>query len=149
MSELIWLLRHGDADEGTDDHARRLTERGRAESRAAGRALAALAVAPQACLSSPRVRAIETASIACGHLGLELEPEPVDALAGGDFDPLELAAGRGEVLIVGHEPDLSRAINVVTGARVEMKKGSLAAIEDGALRALLRHVEVAAIAGRG
>jgi phosphohistidine phosphatase len=80
-----------------------------------------------------------------------VEPEATDALAGGDFDPVEVAtsAGGGDVLLVGHEPDFSRAIAAATGGRVEIKKGGLAAIEDGALITLLRPAQLDAVAGGG
>lgn len=134
---MIWLLRHGDAsDDAPDDFSRPLTEKGERQAAAAGRALAALEAGIEACLSSPKVRALETARIACRGLGVE--PEESEALRGGDFDPAALAAGRGELLLVGHEPDFSRAIQAATGARVELKKGGLAAIDDGVMIALLR-----------
>ncbi len=133
---MIWFLRHGDAEDGDDDFARELTGKGERQSAAAGQALAALGVAIDACLTSPRVRALESARLACELLGIE--PETADELAGGAFDPMALAAGRGEVLLVGHEPDFSRAIGDLTGARVEMKKGGLAAVDGRELVALLR-----------
>jgi phosphohistidine phosphatase len=143
---VIWLLRHGEAeDEAPDDASRPLTEKGRRQSEAAGRALAALGAKLDAVISSPKVRAEETARIAAEPLGLEVELS--DALRGGDFDPEELAAGRGEVLLVGHEPDFSRAIQLATGARVEMKKGGVAAIEGGSLITLLRPAQLRALAG--
>jgi hypothetical protein len=50
------------------------------------------------------------------------------------------------VLLVGHEPDFSRAIQRATGARVTMKKGGLAAVEDGVLVSLVRPRQIRAIA---
>lgn len=141
---MIWLLRHGDAEDGADDAARPLTAKGERQAEAAGRALAALGVELDACLTSPKVRALDTAKIACSRLGLE--PEPADELSGGDFDLEALAAGRGEVLVVGHEPDFSNAIASRTGARVKLKKGGIAGLDDGLLHALLRPTELAAIA---
>ena len=142
---VIWLLRHGAAsDDAPDDFSRPLTEKGERQAEAAGRALARLGVTVDACIASPKVRALETARIACRELGTE--PEGSEVLRGGDFDPAELAAGRGEVLLVGHEPDFSRAIQAATGARIELKKGGLAAIEDGVLVALLRSPQLKAIA---
>jgi phosphohistidine phosphatase len=142
---MIWLLRHGDAaDDAADDASRELTESGRAQSLAAGRALARLGVGLDACLTSPKVRARQTATIACGELGLE--PESDEALRGGDFDPAELAAGRGDVLLVGHEPDLSRAIAAATGARVKLKKGGLAGIDGSVLVTLIRPDALTALA---
>jgi phosphohistidine phosphatase len=106
-----------------------------------GYALSALGVELDACVSSPKVRAAEMARLACDPLGLTVET--ADELAGGDFDPVDLAAGRENVLLVGHEPDLSNALAGLSGAKVAMKKGGLAAIHDGQLVALLRpeHLE--------
>ena len=106
---MIWLLRHGDAEDGAGkpDAERELTKKGERQSRDAGRALKAIGVKLDVCLSSPKVRARQTAELACAELGASIELD--ERLAGGDFDPLELAAGRGEVLLVGHEPDFSRA----------------------------------------
>jgi phosphohistidine phosphatase len=142
---VIWLLRHGDAEgSAEDDAARRLTADGERQAQTAGRALSALEADLDACLSSPKVRALDTARIACGELGVDVEAS--DALRGGDFDPEALAAGRGNVLLVGHEPDFSRAIAAATGARVQLKKGGLAQIEDGTLIALLHPAQLRAIA---
>lgn len=141
---MIWFLRHGDAEDGSDDFARKLTEKGRRQSADAGAALDALGVELDVCLTSPRVRARETAEHACEHLGVEIVVE--ERLQGGQFDPLELAAGLDDVLLVGHEPDLSDAVAQLTGARVDMKKGGLAGVEDGDLRVLLRPKETRLIA---
>jgi phosphohistidine phosphatase len=142
---IVWLLRHGDAeDSAEDDDARRLTEKGVRQAEAAGGALAALEVSIDACLTSPKVRARDMARIACSQLGVEVEE--AEELRGGDFDPVELATGRGDVLLVGHEPDFSRAIQASTGARVQLKKGAMAAIEDGTLIALLQPAQLGAIA---
>jgi phosphohistidine phosphatase len=142
---VIWLLRHGAAEDSADDDAsRRLTDKGERQARAAGAALAALGVKIDLCLTSPKVRARDTARIATAELGVEVED--TDALRGGDFDPEALVAGRGDVLLVGHEPDFSRAIQAATGGRVALKKGGLAAIDDGTLIALLRPAQLRAIA---
>jgi phosphohistidine phosphatase len=142
---VIWFLRHGDAeDSGGDDAARRLTAKGERQARDAGRALARLDVTIDACLASPKVRALATAELACEALGVTAEA--ASGLRGGDFDPAELTVGRGDVLLVGHEPDFSRAIQRTTGARVTMKKGGLAAVEDGVLVSLVRPRQIRAIA---
>ncbi len=142
---MIWLLRHGEAEDGAGkaDADRDLTEKGEAQSVAAGRALRALGIQLDVCLTSPKVRAKRTAELACAELGAPVEED--DRLAGGDFDPLELAAGRGEVMLVGHEPDFSQAIALVTGSRVKFKKGGIAAIDDHLLHLLLRPKELRAI----
>jgi phosphohistidine phosphatase len=143
---VIYLLRHGDAEEGVgDDAARRLTPKGERQSRAAGKALAALATALDACLASPKVRAADTARLACQ--ALSLEPEIAEELRGGPFDSTALAAGRGNVLLVGHEPDFSSEVARLTGANVKLRKGGLAIVDGGVLLALLRPRDLAAIAG--
>jgi phosphohistidine phosphatase len=147
---LIYLLRHGDAEHGDgDDAARDLTAKGERQSEAAGAALGYLGAEIDACLTSPRVRAADTARLACRSLGIE--PEVAEALIGGPFDAEALAAGRGDVLLVGHEPDFSDQVARLTGARTKLKKGGLAIIDNGKLVALLRPAELEAIAtsGRG
>jgi phosphohistidine phosphatase len=147
ITDVIWLLRHGDAEDGdgTEDAARELTDKGRRQADWAGRALAALGESLDACLTSPKVRALDTARIACEHLGLE--PETDDELAGGGFDLASVTAGRGHVLLVGHEPDFSTAIGDATSARVKLKKGGLAGMEGGVLLVLARPADLKRIAG--
>jgi len=144
---VVWLLRHGDAEDGAGkpDADRELTEKGERQSRAAGQALKKLGVKLDVCLTSPKVRARKTADLACEPLDSPVEED--DRLAGGDFDPLELAAGHDEVLLVGHEPDFSGAVAMVTGSRVKMKKGGIAAIDAHLLHVLLRPKDLKAIAG--
>lgn len=143
---MLWLLRHGDAADGSPDAERPLTDKGEGQARAAGEALRALGVELDACLTSPKVRAAETARLACEPLGVDPRQEP--KLAGGPFDAEALAAGLGDhVLLVGHDPDFSMAVHALTGAQVRMKKGGLAGIEKGELKVLLRPGELEAIAG--
>jgi phosphohistidine phosphatase len=144
---VIYLLRHGDAEPANgDDAARRLTTEGERQGEAAGRALATLGASLDACLTSPKVRAAETARIACEALGLE--PEIAGELSGGDFDAHGLAAGRGDVLLVGHEPSFSTQIARLTGARVKLRKGGVACVDGSTLVALLRPAELLAIASQ-
>ncbi len=147
IGAVIYLLRHGDAEEGRgDDAARRLTLKGERQSEAAGRALAALSAKPDTCLTSPKVRAADTARLACEALALE--PEVSEELRGGPFDSLALSAGRGDVLLVGHEPDFSSEVARLTGARVKLRKGGLAIVDGGVLVALMRPKDLVAIAGQ-
>jgi phosphohistidine phosphatase len=139
---MIWLLRHGDAAEGSPDAERPLTDKGREQSRAVGAALKALGVELDACLTSPKVRAAETARLACEQLG-DVEPQLEPKLAGGPFDAEALAAGLGDdVLLVGHDPDFSAAVHSLTGAQVRMKKGGLAGVDRGELIVLMRPREL-------
>jgi phosphohistidine phosphatase len=142
---VLWLLRHGDAADGSPDAERPLTKKGERQARATGLALKKLGVELSACLASPKVRAADTARLACEPLGVEPALEP--KLAGGPFDAEALAAGLGEdVLLVGHDPDFSMAVHALTGAQVRLKKGGLAGVEKGELMVLLRPAELFAIA---
>jgi phosphohistidine phosphatase len=158
MARQIWLLRHGDAEDpapGTGDEARALTAQGEEQARAAGRAFAALALRFAHVFASPRVRAWDTARLACEPL--RLQPLVHDALSKdfGAEDALELlSVGDAEsaVLAVGHEPDLSQVVFELTGARIDLKKGGVAAVRmegsrDGRLLVLLRPAELERIGG--
>jgi phosphohistidine phosphatase len=142
---VIWFLRHAEAVDGIPDADRELTDKGRKQSDAAGRALAALGVEFDLCLTSPKVRAADTARIACRHQGVE--PVEDESLSGGPFDPDALAAGLPNVLLVGHEPTFSMAVRDLTGARIDMKKGGIAVVDGRTLLRLVRQPELKAIAG--
>jgi phosphohistidine phosphatase len=142
---VVYLLRHGEAEQGNgNDAARRLTAKGERQSEEAGKALARLGVKIDACLTSPKVRAADTAKLACQELGVE--PEVAASLSGGEFDSGHLAAGRGETMLVGHEPSFSDEIARLTGAKAKLRKGGLAIIDGNTLQALLRPDDLAAIA---
>lgn len=142
---MIWLLRHGEAEDGSPDPERRLTPEGERQARAAGAALDRLGVRLDGCVSSPKVRARDSARLACEPLGVEVSRDR--RLEGGPFDLGELAAEVGEeVLLVGHDPDFSLAVHAATGAQVRMPKGGLAGVERGELKLLLRPAQLAAIA---
>jgi phosphohistidine phosphatase len=135
MAPQLWLLRHGEAvpHDSQPDQERELTARGERQAIAAGEALARLGVEFDACYTSPKVRAIDTARLACRSLNIEpIVHEPLSA----DFDrddALELLRAHGEdarVLVVGHEPDFSRVVADITGGRVDLKKGGLAAVRE-------------------
>ena len=151
MAQQLWLLRHGEAEphDARSDFDRELTERGRAQSTAAGRALVALALAVHMVCTSPTVRARDTARLACAELGVEpVEHEPLTS--GFDArEALTLVAAAGpepRVLVVGHEPDFSAVVGDLTGGRIDMKKGGIAGVRiDGAageLIVLLRPREI-------
>ena len=138
------MLRHADAADGFPDDTRPLTERGVEQAANAGRALERLDVHIDACLSSPKLRALQTAQHACAPLGVEVTVDR--RLSGEPFDVEDLVAGLGDVLIVGHDPSFSLTLYDLTGAQARMRKGGLAAIHKGELITLLRPSELAAIA---
>jgi phosphohistidine phosphatase len=143
---MIWFLRHGEAEDDEPDDERGLTKKGERQSRAAGLALEALGVQPEVCLTSPKVRALATARLACEPLGAEVRVD--QRLRGGRIDPLELAAGVDEVVLVGHEPDFSDAIAELIGGSVDLKKGGIAGVDQGELKVLLRPKETKLLAGK-
>lgn len=156
MAQQLWLLRHGEAEphDARPDADRRLTDRGREQSRVAGCALAALKVQVHLCFTSPKVRARDTALLACEALGIEpVEHKPL--AAGFDADEaltLMAAAGADQrVLVVGHDPDFSQVVHDLGGGRIDMKKGGIAALRldgtRGELIALLRPREIDRIGG--
>ncbi|HEX8976430.1 MAG TPA: histidine phosphatase family protein [Solirubrobacteraceae bacterium] len=141
---MLWLLRHAEAADGGPDDERPLTERGMRQAQDAGHALERLGIHIDACLSSPKLRALQTAQYACAPIGVEVTAEP--RLSGAPFDPAELVAGLGDVLLVGHDPSFTLTVYELTGAQARMRKGGLAGIHKGELIALLRPSELAAIA---
>lgn len=158
MAQQLWFLRHGEAvSHGSQpDFQRELTEKGSHQARMAGVGLAKLDCGFTACYSSPKVRARDTARIACAELGLEVQE--IDPLA-GEFDradALELLLGHeadDHLLLVGHEPDFSQVVHDLTGARVMFKKGGIVGISvenrAGELLTVLRPRDLAALSGLG
>ena len=143
---MLWLLRHADAADGTPDDERPLTERGVAQAQDAGQALSVLGVTIDTCLSSPKLRAVQTAQHACAPLGVDVTVNR--RLAGEPFDAYDLVAGLGDVLLVGHDPSFTLTLHDLTGAQARMRKGGLAGIAKGELVVLMRPAELSAIAGR-
>jgi phosphohistidine phosphatase len=141
---MLWLLRHAEAADGLPDDERPLTERGVRQAQDAGHALQRLEIRIDVCLSSPKLRSLQTAQLACAPLGVEVTIEP--RLAGEPFDPLDLVTGMGDVLLVGHDPSFTLTLHDLTGAQARMRKGGLAGINKGELITLLRPHELAAIA---
>ncbi len=141
---MLWLLRHAQARDGNPDDARPLTDRGRAQASAAGLTLQRLGAELDACLTSPKLRAVQTAELACEPLGVPVITE--EALSGEPFDVRDLVAGLGDVLLVGHDPSFTLTLHDLTGAQARLAKGGLAGVEKGELLVLLRPSETEAIA---
>ncbi len=169
MARQLWLLRHADAEpHGTrQDSERRLTERGERQARLAGEAIALMGVEFEVLLSSPKERALRTATVAAQawseqqrakvetHAPLAEGFDARQALAAMSALPSRPrsageAAPPTRVLLVGHEPDLSTVVAELTGARIDLKKGGLAVVRiegaSGELMVLLRPSELALIA---
>jgi phosphohistidine phosphatase len=109
----LLIVRHAEAAAGNPDELRPLSSEGREHARALGARLREEGFAPDAIVSSPLLRARETAEA----LGLGA-PEVDERLAPGatPFDLRDAALGRGEtVVVVGHQPDCSKAVAALTG----------------------------------
>ena len=156
MARQLWLLRHGEAvpHDSKPDDVRELTPRGERQARDAGAALAALGLEFAACYTSPKVRARDTARLACSPLNVDPEDAPAVGDPGFDQrDALALLLPHGpdaRVLAVGHEPNLSQVVHDLTGGRIDFKKGGVAGLRvdrgSGELLVLLRPREVEALA---
>jgi phosphohistidine phosphatase len=142
----LYLLRHGIAAEpGTpgfeNDSERPLIPKGKRRLRSAAAAMKKLELSFDLILSSPFLRARQTAEIVAGELKLKKRLQFTDA-PGGGFKALiqklnELKPAPENILLVGHEPYLSRLISLLVSggenAAVEMKKGGLCKLEAGEL----------------
>jgi phosphohistidine phosphatase len=160
MSRQLWLLRHAEAEPhgARPDSERRLTARGERQARAAGAAIARLQARFDAVLFSPKVRARETAEIAAEQWDerqralLRSYPALAEGFDAAHANDAALEAPQdGRVLLVGHEPDMSRTVAELTGGAVALKKGGLAVVRldglRGELSLLLRPRDLALIAG--
>ena len=140
---LLHFLRHADAGDPAawtgPDAARPLSEKGRKQSKRLGEHLAAIGFEADAFITSPKIRAAQTAEIVAEPLRTTVSID--DRLAGGlDIDALDAvladAGDPGRVVIVGHDPDFSELLSELVGAHLEMKKGAFARVEiDRPLRA--------------
>ena len=146
FAPLIWLLRHGDAEDGAGkpDAERDLTEKGERQSRDAGKALKALGVQLDVCLTSPKVRAQADRRARLRRTrraGRGGRPAGRRRLrpAGAGRGPRRGDAGRPRARLLP-------AVALATGSRVKMKKGGIAAIDDHLLHALLRPKDLKRIA---
>jgi phosphohistidine phosphatase len=133
----LYLLRHahaGDPEGWTgDDAARPLSAKGERQSERLGAFLAGVGFRPDAVISSPKVRARQTADIVAGHLGVEVRLD--DRLAGG-FDATTVDSiladlgGPSRPVLVGHDPDFSDLLGWLARAGgLTMKKGAFARVD--------------------
>jgi len=145
----LFLLRHGLAVERDEihfasDHLRPLTPKGKRQLRKIVAAMRAMELNFDVILSSPLVRARQTAEIVAADLKLKKRLDFVDELRpGSDARKLVqkivgLKKAPVNVLLVGHEPDfsklISRFVTGKTGAGFTLKKAGLAKLEIENLR---------------
>ncbi|HUG75194.1 MAG TPA: histidine phosphatase family protein [Acidimicrobiia bacterium] len=126
----LLLVRHAKSDRpgDMDDHDRPLARRGVADAEAIGAHLAGLDLVPSRIVSSTAVRAASTADIIAAAAGREVITDP-HIYGGGVAALLTAASGRGDVMVVGHEPTLSMAVEALSGALVTMVTSAVVCID--------------------
>lgn len=133
----IYLLRHAHAgDPGAwdgPDERRPLSDKGEKQSERLGRFLAGSGFSADAVVTSPKLRAAQTARIVAGHLGLPVvEDDRLGREVGvSTLESILRDTGDPErIIVVGHDPDFTDLVTILCGAaRVPMKKGALARID--------------------
>jgi len=135
---LVYFLRHADADpDKSDDYERKLTPKGLEQSEKVGKFCARYGLVPDLILTSPVVRAKQTAKLVSKKLGgVELIEAPFltcgmtpDAFLGevGGLTKFD------SVMVVGHEPDFSQTISRLVGLPssdgIKVRKSSVTAID--------------------
>ena len=137
MTTRLHLLRHADAGDrlawaGPDD-ARPISEKGRRQAERLGRHLAATGVTTDAVVTSPLLRALQTAEIVAAALGADVR---IDDRLGGDFGLADLGAlladagGPSRPLLVGHDPAFSDLAAELVGApELTLRKGAIVRID--------------------
>jgi phosphohistidine phosphatase len=140
----LYLVRHGLAEERgdawPDDAKRPLTDEGASRMRKSVRGLARLGVTLDVVLTSPLVRAKQTAEIVAGGISPRPSLVTTDSLApDGTFAAvvadLEKHARKTRIALVGHEPGIGELAARLIGSRhaIEFKKGAVCRIDLEAL----------------
>ena len=127
---VVYLCRHAKAAPGDPDELRELTSKGVDQARRLGRELAASTDPPGIVLTSPLLRARQTAEIVAGEKGAELRVEPLLAPGAGVQELRRAIADvTGPVATVGHQPDCSEIALAVTGRDPGFAPGGVARLE--------------------
>ena len=130
----LYFLRHGEADWPgwtKPDDERPLTDFGKKEVRQVAKFLNRLKVKPDLIVTSPLPRALQTAEVAAEQLKTKLRQD--EALEPG-FGISELRMllkrhGSKALMLVGHEPDFTSVISVLTGASLKLSKAGVALVD--------------------
>jgi phosphohistidine phosphatase len=141
---LVSFLRHAEAEDiATSDFDRALTAKGLEQADKVGKFCAVSGLIPDVILSSPLVRAEQTARCVAKRLGgaaVVVEQWIASGMGAEDFfEGIVEYAKMTSVLVVGHEPDFSETISAVLGvtnsAAIQVRKASLTMVDLRALRA--------------
>ena len=132
----LYLVRHAHAGNPArwdgPDAERPLSAKGHGQAERLARLLAATGFETDALISSPKVRAVQTAEPIARALGVEVRVD--DRLSGGLDGPtaaaiLADAGGPQRPVLVGHDPDFSWLLSALVGAEIGMKKGAMARVD--------------------
>ena len=144
---ILYILRHGIADPkslGLPDAKRALTSEGRAKVRSVLKRARQAGVAPAVILTSPLVRAVQTAELTADELKGTNEIVQTKALSPRatpehTWEEIRKYADQGEVMVTGHEPHLHRLVAYVLGTptlKLDLKKGGLVRVRFDKVTAL-------------
>jgi phosphohistidine phosphatase len=112
----LYVVRHAEAAPGDPDELRTLTAEGRAQARALAERLGTERPALDAVLTSPLLRARETAAAIADAVGVEAEVEERLAPGATAADVRAAVVGRGDrVAVVGHQPDCGEIVAELSG----------------------------------
>jgi phosphohistidine phosphatase len=135
----VLLLRHAHAvepDDGLPDEARWLTPHGRRVARAVGERLRSEGLLFDAAISSPLVRAVQTAELVAQGAGYQGPIVATAALAPGfsaRIGAVALEGAGASVLVVGHEPSISQLVGFLAGSTGggPFRKAQVVIVDDG------------------
>lgn len=136
----LYLLRHGiaeDAHGGMRDEQRQLTPEGRRKLKEVMRVARASGVQPSMILSSPLVRAVQTAAIAAEELNYDGAMPQLDSLipeaaASQAWEEIRVHRDESELLLASHNPLCSSLAGFLLGApdlQIDFKKGGMMRID--------------------
>jgi len=132
----VYFLRHAEAEDAADsDFNRNLTPKGRDQAARVGKFLRREKLIPDLILTSPVLRALQTARTVADAVGADLVmnswlecgmvPETLLRELASHMD-------KSSIVLVGHEPDFSAAISMLLGAAgpeaVNIRKATIAAV---------------------
>lgn len=117
----LYVMRHGPAEDFAAsglDGDRALTSSGRDRVKLVAKLLKDSDEAPRIIISSPLVRALQTAELVASETGVAHVETSRDLAPGGNSHGFVMALARDDkkrVMVVGHEPDLSTLVEALTG----------------------------------
>jgi phosphohistidine phosphatase SixA len=129
------LVRHADAGDPAawtgPDATRPLSSKGRKQASRVARFLREIRLEPDAIITSPKIRAAETAAAIGEAVGVDVRVD--DRLAEGfglpELDGIVREGSFRRPILVGHDPDFSELVELLIGASIPLRKGALARIE--------------------